>query len=122
MLIKLRITAVVLVLASSGCSNRPTNVAPDANGVDRLPCVGSIGSAVPGLVESDNAPLLGQAQRPSGGGGVCLAKSFSVTQPVRRYRVIDSTQPFSKLGGWWSFTRPIGTRDDYRAANAIRKQ
>ncbi len=130
-------TIVVLALAISGCTHLPANVATGAiaanaanaadvvdgmTGVDGLPCVGTIDSAAPGLVEAGNAPLLSQAQRPSGGGYLCSAKSFLITQPLRVYRLIDSTQPYSKLGTFWSFDRPTGTRDDYRAKFAICKQ
>ena len=124
-MLKLRICAVVLALAISGCAQLPANlatVAKDESGIDGLPCVGTIESVAPGLVEFGNAPLLAQAQRPSGGGFLCAAKSFAVTQPVRVYRLIDSKQPYSKLGGFWSFDRPTGTREDYRAQFAICKQ
>ena len=73
-------------------------------------------------MEFANAPLLAQAQRTSGGGYLCSAKSFAITQPVRVYRLIDSTQPYSKLGSFWSFDRPTGKRDDYRAKFAICEQ
>jgi hypothetical protein len=124
-MLKIRICAVVLVLAISGCAQLPANLATVAkvdSGIDGLPCVGTVESVAPGLVEFGNAPLLTQAQRPSGGGYLCSAKSFAITQPVRLYRLIDSTQPYSKLGGFWSFDRPSGTRDDYRARFAICKQ
>ena len=122
---KLRICAVILALVISGCSHLPASVTAEvkvANGIDGVPCVGTIEGAAPGLVEFGSAPLLAQAQRSSGEGYLCSAKSFAVTQPVRLYRLIDSTQPYSKLGGFWSFDRPSGTRDDYRAQFAICKQ
>ena len=124
-MLKLRICAVVLALAISGCAQLPANLATVVkvdSGIDGLPCVGTIESAAPGLVEFGNAPLQAQAQRPSGGGYLCSAKTFAITQPVRLYRLIDSTQTYSKLGGFWSFDRPTGTRDDYRARFAICKQ
>lgn len=117
--------AVVIALAISGCTHLPAGVMIEvkvASGIDDLPCVGTIERAAPGLVEFGNAPLLAQSQRPSGGGYLCSAKSFAVTQPVRLYRLIDSTQPYSKLGSFWSFDRPTGTREDYRARFAICKQ
>ena len=95
--LKLRICAVALALAISGCTHLPANLATEVkvdSGIDGLPCAGTIDSAAPGLVEFANAPLLAQAQRPSGGGYLCSAKSFAITQPVRVYRLIDSTQPY----------------------------
>ena len=65
---------------------------------------------------------MAQAQRPTGGGYLCSAKTFAITQPVRLYRLIDSAQPYSKLGSFWSLDRPTGTRDDYRAKFAICQQ
>lgn len=124
-MLKLRTCAVVLALAISGCAHLPANTAAEAtadNGIDGVPCVGAVDGAAPGLVHFDNAPLLALAQRPSGEGYLCSAKSFAITQPVRLYRLIDSTQPYSKLGSFWSFDRPTGTRDDYRAKFAICKQ
>lgn len=124
-MVKLRICAVILALAISGCTHLTANLATEVkveNGIDGVPCVGAVESGAPGVVEFANAPLMAQAQRPSGGGYLCSAKSFAVTQPVRLYRLIDSTQPYSKLGSFWSFDRPTGTREDYRARFAICKQ
>ena len=116
---------MLLALAIAGCANLPANTATvgsEANGVDGLACIGNIGAPAPGLVEVPNPPLVAQAQRQSGNGYLCSARSYMVTQPVRLYRLIDSTQPYSKLGSFWSFERPTGTRDDYRAQFAICKQ
>ncbi len=124
-MLKLRICTVVLALVISGCTHLPTSVTNEVkvdSGIDGVPCVGTIEIAAPGLVEFTSAPLMAQAQQPSGGGYLCSAKSFAFTQPVRVYRLIDSTQPYSKLGSFWSFDRPTGTRDDYRAKFAICRQ
>jgi len=50
---------------------------------------------------------------------VCSAKVFSVIAPVVLYRVFDSSKPYTKFGGWWSLNRPAGSKEEYRAANAI---
>ncbi len=124
-MLKLRICTVILALAISGCAQLPVNTADQVkgeSGIDGVPCIGTVENVAPGLVEFGVAPLLAQAQRPSGGGYLCVAKSFAVTQPVRLYRLIDSTQPYSKFGSFWSFDRPAGTREDYRAKFAICKQ
>ena len=114
-----------LALAVAGCANLPANTATiggETSGVDGLACIGGIGATAPGLVEAANPPLVAQAQRQSGNGYLCSARSYVVTQPVRLYRLTDSTQPYSKLGSFWSFERPTGTRDDYRTQFAICKQ
>ncbi len=124
-MLELRICAVAFALAISACTHLPPNFTSEVkvdSGIDGLPCVGAVESFAPGLMEFGNAALLAQAQRPSGNGYLCSAKSFAVTQPVRLYRLIDSTQPYSKLGGFWSFDRPTGTRDEYRARFAICQQ
>ena len=118
--------AIVLFAATlAGCATAPAPMASPGgsnDGVDGLACIGDIVAAAPGLVEAPNPPLVAQAQRLSGNGYLCSARSYVVTQPVRLYRLIDSTQPYSKLGSFWSFERPTGTRDDYRAKFAICKQ
>lgn len=124
-MLNLRTCAVVCGLAISGCAHLRSNLATEVkveSGIDGVPCVGAVESGAPGVVEFANAPLMAQAQRPSGEGYLCSAKSFAITQPVRLYRLIDSTQPYSKLGSFWSFDRPTGTREDYRARFAICKQ
>jgi hypothetical protein len=119
---KLLTSIVVLALSASGCAYLPNNISRSEEGIDGVACMGNVVNAVPGLVEAGNSPLQAKAQLPTGKGGVCSAKVFSVTAPVVLYRVFDASNPRSKFGSWWSLKRPGGSRDDYRAANAICKQ
>jgi hypothetical protein len=106
-------------LALSGCANLASNPAANERGIDGIPCAGSVASAVEGLSEAANAPLLAKAQMPTGKGGVCSGKVYSVTAPVVLYRVFDASKPYTKFGGWWSLKHPGGSKAEYRAANAI---
>ncbi|TXT38523.1 MAG: hypothetical protein FD135_2846 [Comamonadaceae bacterium] len=118
----LQTTALFLSLTLGGCANLPSGDSAAAVGIDGVACAGTVASQRPGLDEASNTPLLTKVQLPSGKGGVCAGKVFSVTAPVVLYRVFDASNPHSKLGGWWALTRPTGSRDDYRAANAICKE
>jgi hypothetical protein len=111
------LAALPLLLA--GCTSLTNPADPGDRGTDGVHCVGGIAPAPDGLVEAVNPALVSKARMPSGKGGVCNAKAFAVTAPVVLYRVFDSGQPFSKLGGWWSLKRPGGSRAGYRAAYAI---
>ncbi len=113
------ISAVALLIALSGCANLAVVSGSTNHGVDGIPCVGTVGNSVDGLTESTNPSLLGKAQMPSGKGGVCSAKVFTVTAPVVLYRVFDAGKPYTKFGGWWSLKRPGSSKADYRADNAI---
>ena len=116
-------TAVLLVsLAISGCAGLPKGATPVEVGIDGIACVGKIAEPNAGLAETGNPALLTKAQYATDKGGVCSGKVFSVTAPVVLYRVYDASKPYSKFGGWWTLKRPSGTREDYRAANAICKE
>jgi hypothetical protein len=89
------------------------------SGIDGAACVGRTPDSLPALAESANATLLAQVRLATNQGGVCAARVFVVTDPVRLYRVFDSAHPHSKFGGWWSLTPPEGSREAYRATFAI---
>lgn len=110
---------VALSLLLGGCANLTNHSEPGERGTDGIHCVGRMVPAPEGLTESVNPVLVSKAQMPSGKGGVCSAKAFTVTAPLVLYRVFDSAQPYSKFGGWWSLKRPGGSRAGYRAAYAI---
>ncbi|UXY15509.1 hypothetical protein N8I74_00390 [Chitiniphilus purpureus] len=112
-------TALLVPLVLSGCALLPGAPSPAQTGVDGEACVGEVRAAAPGLAEAANPALLGQARFASGKGGTCTAKVFTVAAPVLLYRVFDSGRPYSRLGGWWSLTRPAGPLEAYRAAYAI---
>lgn len=116
----LRLAApLLLLLALPGCALLPQPASRAQAGVDGEACVGTLQAAPPGLAPVANPALLAQARFASGKGGTCTAQAFSVTAPVVLYRVFDSSRPYSRLGSWWSLTRPVGPRDAYRAAYAI---
>lgn len=112
-----------LVLLLAGCANlgrEGGSAAAPPVGIDGQACAGRAPQAVPGLSPSSQPVLQRQVQLPSGKGGVCDAQVFSVSeQPIKLYRVFDASKPYTKFGGWWSLERPSGSRDSYRAANAI---
>jgi hypothetical protein len=117
-----RAAVLFLSLTIGGCADLTITSRSIDAGIDGVACVGSVAASVAGMSESSNAALLNKAQFQTGKGGVCSAKVFSVTEPVVLYRVFDSNNPYSKFGGWWTLKRPAGSRDDYRAANAICKE
>ena len=110
-----------LLLILAGCANLGAPPTPIATGIDGQPCLGALPSAVNGLNPTTNPEMLAKAQMPLRKGGVCTAAAFAVAAPVTVFRVYDGTRPTSAYGGWWSLTRPGGSRDDYRAQNAICK-
>jgi hypothetical protein len=97
------------------------NSSTGENGIDGEACTGSVAPTVPGLLETTNLSLLTRARSQKGKGGVCSAKVYAVVAPVVLYRVFDASKPYSKFGSWWSLKPPIGSRADYRTANAICK-
>lgn len=116
---KLGTAALAFLLALTGSVGLASDVASSEQGVDGVPCVGSVVSTVEGLIESSNPSLSVKAQMPTGKGGVCAAKVFAVTAPVVLYRVFDASKPYTKFGGWWSLKHPGNSRAEYRAENAI---
>ncbi|MEO8275046.1 MAG: hypothetical protein ABI639_02445 [Thermoanaerobaculia bacterium] len=114
-----RATSLLLALllpACSGLAKRP--VAADL-GLDGLACVGKVAPAFTGLSLSSNLGLVQKTRLATDKGGVCAARVFAVTAPVVLYRVFDASKPYTEFGGWWALARPSGSRDEYRAANAI---
>lgn len=90
------------------------------------PATPSVGSACPGKIEvqdglkevSDEA-LLKQALGEPGKGSLCTGKVYEAVKPVTVYRVWNKAKAYTQLGRWWSFGKPAGPVDAYRAANAI---
>jgi len=111
--------ALACALVLAGCTSVPNRAVDDARGIDGVACVGAVGNPGAGFTEAANAALQARAQLPTGQGGVCLAKVFSITAPVTLYRVFDASKPYTRQGSWWSLARPAGSRADYRVANAI---
>lgn len=108
--------SALFLSACASVSELPTSA---ATGIDGQACVGAAPAALDGLSPTSNAPLQAKAQYASGKGGVCSARTYTVAAPLQVYRVYDAEKPWSAYGGWWALSRPGGTRDEYRAQNAI---
>ena len=85
-------------------------------------CVGSVNTTIAGLRAEASDKLMPQANGAAGKGGVCAAQSFVAVEPITVYRLYDSSRPWTAQGAWWSMNRPSGTRESYRAQNAICKE
>lgn len=72
-----------------------------------------------GLVEVTDNTLLTSAIDVPGKGKLCKGKVFVAEKEVTVYRVWDASKSYTLYGGWWSFSRPTGPRDQYQAANDI---
>lgn len=107
-----------LFLFLSGCGSIEVQDPPSL-GLDGVPCSGPVPIMVQGLTGTSNDPLIGAALAVSDKGGVCNARTFKAAEPVRVYRVYDSSRPYSALGKWWSLSRPSVSREQYRVAYAI---
>lgn len=62
------------------------------------------------------------AQKPAGLGGVSQATVIRLNQDMAVYRMWNGPQPggrSNRLGGWWAFDKPTGTREGYRRAYEI---
>ena len=102
-----------------GCASVSELSPSSAIGIDGQSCVGAAPAAIDGLSPAANAALQAKAQYASDKGGVCSAKIYTVAAPLQVYRVFDEQKPWTAYGGWWAMSRPSGTKDDYRAQNAI---
>lgn len=119
-------SSIVLVMLLSGCSSLSSFTgggdflsSSSSKGPDGVACVGSVPDTYKGLVADKNDALLAEVDEVTGEGGVCSGKVFKVAEPVRVYRVYDSSRGAVEYGRWWSLTRPAGPREMYREANAI---
>jgi hypothetical protein len=81
-------------------------------------CPGTI-EARDGLQEVTDEPLLKQALGAPGKGSLCTGKVYEARKAVTVYRVWNKAKAYTQLGRWWSFQRPSGPVEAYRAANAI---
>ncbi|MGE4278923.1 MAG: hypothetical protein AB7G62_05010 [Magnetospirillum sp.] len=65
---------------------------------------------------------VGAAEKPPGSGGVSQALVIRLSQDMTVYRMWSGPQPgmrSNRLGGWWAFDKPKGTREGYRRAYEI---
>lgn len=106
---------VVALVVLSACSTLPQHEA----GIDGVACVGMVGTMPAGLAAASNDELMKQARLATDKGGVCTARVWVVQQPVKVYRVYDSSRSYSQFGRWWALSKPTGSRDVYRAEYGI---
>lgn len=67
----------------------------------------------------DDAVLLQEALGKSGEGKLCAGRVLEAMQSVTVYRVWNSAKDYTEFGRWWSFSKPTGPVEKYRADNAI---
>lgn len=63
-----------------------------------------------------------EAEKAPGAGGVSRAVVIRLNQDIAVYRMWSGPQPgvrSNRLGGWWAFDKPNGTRESYRRAYEI---
>lgn len=106
---------VVALVVLSACSTLPQHEA----GIDGVACVGMVGAMPVGLAAASNDELMKQARLATDKGGVCTARVLVAQQPVKVYRVYDSSRSYSQFGRWWALSKPTGSRDVYRADYGI---
>lgn len=87
--------------------------------IDGVACAGTIASLPEGLKEVSDDIVAGSALDESGKGKLCMARIYEVVAPMKVYRVWNSEKSYSEFGQWWSFAKPTGPLEAYRAQNAI---
>lgn len=87
--------------------------------IDSVQCAGTIGPVPEGVQQVEDNELVKSAVDATGKGKLCTAKVYEVVVPVKVYRVWNSQKTYTELGKWWSFAKPAGPVDAYRAQNAI---
>ncbi|MGE5516820.1 MAG: hypothetical protein ACM31D_13480 [Bacteroidota bacterium] len=110
--------AVLMVLALSAC-------APMAARDDGLPLPAGLAGKVVVLAPTDAAygrANVGDAVKSEGQGGVSQALVVQLSQDLPVYRMWNgpvTSGNSNRLGGWWAFDAPRGTREGYRRAYEI---
>ena len=58
---------------------------------------------------------------PNGDGGIQsnFSSVVEVKKPTKIYRVYSSNNPRGRIGGWWTFEEPSGTKENYRITYGI---
>lgn len=82
-------------------------------------CIGDILPVPEGLVATNDPQLLKAALGEPMQGRLCKGQVFIANQPVLVYRGWNHANPNSLYGSWWAFTRPAGSRAQYRVDYAI---
>lgn len=121
-LVTFRIFTVAISIVITACASLPKSPSQVAIGPDGIACVGHAPTSAFNLRVIHNNSLLALARAVSGQGGVCSARAFAAVEPIVVYRVYDGAKGSAYYGKWWSFNRPTGPKDDYRAAYGICKE
>jgi hypothetical protein len=106
-----------LSLILIACATPPAQIAQPSGG-----CVGQVMPPPVGMSIAQNSALLASAIGTPGNGGLCEGAVYQQSASIPSttvYRVWDSAKPNSRLGRWWSFSRPQGPVAKYQAENAI---
>lgn len=114
-----KLVSIVLLFTLAACSQLPRQENTPVRGLDGVACVGEVQNPPGKVIQITDPVLLKQAMGASEKGGVCAAKVFQIDQPVRVYRVWDSSKSYTQLGRWWALTKPVGPKDAYRKDYAI---
>ncbi|OHX12251.1 hypothetical protein BI347_01095 [Chromobacterium sphagni] len=106
-----------LSLILIACATPPSQISQTAGG-----CVGQVMQAPTGMGPVQHDTLLANAIGAPGNGGLCegvVYQQNAAAPGTIVYRVWDSGKPNSRLGRWWSFSKPQGPLAKYQADNAI---
>lgn len=85
-------------------------------------CVGTVNlpsSVSDKLKKVDDQPLLNQSLGQKGEGKLCQGQVYEVLKPITIYRTWNSNNSNSAKGNWWSFDKPEGRIQQYRANNEL---
>lgn len=108
----------LLSLSITACSSVHHPGGEPLRGIDDQACIGQIQSPQ-GMTTVIDSSLLHQAQAATDQGGLCAGRVFVVQQKVRVYRVWDSGKSYTRLGRWWSLSKPVGPKENYQHDYAI---
>jgi hypothetical protein len=118
--------ASLLLACGSGAAIAPqTPAKPEApvfsaiGPVDGVACVGVVAEAPLGAKEVSDEALAALATGATGKGKLCTARVFEAIAPMKVYRVWNSEKSYTEIGSWWSFDKPAGPTETYRAQNAV---
>ena len=108
----------LLLLGLSACASQTA----DTHGLALPPALtGKVAVLAPDDADYARANLSG-AVKPAGQGGVSQALVIKLSQDLPVYRMWNgpvTTGTGNRLGGWWAFDSPRGTREGYRRAYEI---
>lgn len=112
-------TAVSACASGAGQRAGTGGASGPASGGNLNTCVGTVQAAVSGARAVDDGALLARAVAPAEQGKLCAAHVFEATEALTVYRVSQADRANREPGRWWTFRRPEGTRERYRADYVI---